>query len=72
MVLVFLGLAVGCGNEIEVDYDGPIADWPHWGGDQGATHHSPLNQITPENVAGLEVAWTHRSGDFFDGSGLPG
>jgi quinoprotein glucose dehydrogenase len=60
---------IGCGHEVEIDYAGPIADWPYWGGDQGAAHHSSLNQITPKNVGALEVAWTHRSGDFFDGSG---
>lgn len=49
--------------------DGPTAEWRHWGGDRGASHYSELTQITPENVADLEVAWTHRSGDFYDGSG---
>lgn len=59
----------GCGAGVDIDYSGPVADWPYWGGDQGASHHSPLDQITPENVGSLEVAWTHRSGDYFDGSG---
>ncbi|MAG30905.1 MAG: glucose dehydrogenase [Deltaproteobacteria bacterium] len=70
--LLLLAGAIGCGygdSGIEIDYDGPVADWPFWGGDRGAMHHSPLTQITPENVAHLEVAWTHRSGDFYDGSG---
>jgi quinoprotein glucose dehydrogenase len=44
-------------------------EWPVWGGDAGATHFSRLTDITPQNVASLEVAWTHRSGDFADGSG---
>lgn len=56
-------------SEIPIDYGGPTADWPFWGGDEGASHYSPLEQITPENVAALEIAWTHRSGDYFDGSG---
>ena len=67
--LVLIALAIGCGNQVEIDYDGPVADWPYWGGDQGASHYSPLDQITAENVTALEVAWTHRSGDFYDGSG---
>ncbi len=67
--LVMLVSLTGCRDETELDYDGPVADWPYWGGDQGATHYSPLDQITAENVADLEVVWTHRSGDFFDGSG---
>ena len=52
---------------------GPAAraanEWPVWGGDAGATHFSSLTDITPANVASLEVAWTHRSGDHADGSG---
>lgn len=44
-------------------------EWPVWGGDAGATHFSGLTDITPANVASLEVAWTHRSGDHADGSG---
>ncbi|HEB91508.1 MAG TPA: hypothetical protein ENI85_18175, partial [Deltaproteobacteria bacterium] len=60
---------VACDRHTEIDLTGPTAEWPWWGGDRGATHYSPLTQITRENVDRLEVAWTHRSGDFFDGSG---
>jgi quinoprotein glucose dehydrogenase len=45
------------------------SEWPYWGGDAGASHHSNLEEINPANVASLEVAWTHRSGDHADGSG---
>lgn len=45
------------------------AEWRYWGGNAGATHHSALQQITPDNVHQLEVAWIHRSGDHADGSG---
>ncbi len=62
-------VAAGCDRPLDLDYSGPTADWPHWGGDRGASHFSPLDQITPENVERLEVAWTHRSGDYDDGSG---
>ncbi len=37
--------------------------WPAYGGDAGGTRYSPLTQITPANVAGLEVAWTFRTGE---------
>ncbi len=39
------------------------AGWPAYGGDAGGTRYSPLTQITPANVAGLEVAWTFRTGE---------
>jgi quinoprotein glucose dehydrogenase len=37
--------------------DIPSGDWLHHGNDQGGTRFSPLEQITPENVSKLEVAW---------------
>lgn len=37
----------------------PAADWPTYGRDKGGQRHSPLAQITPANVAGLELAWTY-------------
>ena len=39
-------------------------DWPAYGATAGGTHYSAAAQLTPANVAGLEVAWQHRSGDF--------
>ncbi|MEO7274179.1 MAG: pyrroloquinoline quinone-dependent dehydrogenase [Vicinamibacterales bacterium] len=33
-------------------------EWPTTGGDAGASRHSPLLQITPDNVARLQPAWT--------------
>ncbi|MEJ2531135.1 MAG: pyrroloquinoline quinone-dependent dehydrogenase [Halioglobus sp.] len=39
------------------------AGWLYYGGDQGGRHFSPATQINRDNVADLEVAWVHRSGD---------
>ncbi|MBQ73970.1 MAG: glucose dehydrogenase [Gammaproteobacteria bacterium] len=38
-------------------------DWPFYGGSPGGGHFTSASQITVANVAGLEVAWIHRSGD---------
>jgi quinoprotein glucose dehydrogenase len=38
-------------------------DWPFVHGDPGATRHSPLAQITRDNVGRLEVAWRYHTGD---------
>ena len=38
-------------------------EWRYYGADQGATRFAPLDQITPENVGELKVAWTHHTGD---------
>ncbi|WCT74238.1 membrane-bound PQQ-dependent dehydrogenase, glucose/quinate/shikimate family [Sphingomonas naphthae] len=39
------------------------ADWPAYGGSYAARRFSPLSQITPGNVAGLERAWLIHTGD---------
>lgn len=39
------------------------ADWPTFGGQPGGGQYSPLAQIDRSNVARLERAWTHHSGD---------
>ena len=38
-------------------------DWAAWGRESGASRHSPLDEITPDNVSQLEVAWIYRTGD---------
>lgn len=38
-------------------------DWDHVGGDTHSTRFAALDQITPENVNELQVAWTYRHGD---------
>ena len=40
-----------------------VADWSRPDGSDGA-HHSPLTDITRDNVAHLEVAWSYRTGDW--------
>jgi len=39
-------------------------DWSVYLGDDSRSHYSTLSEITPENVSGLEVAWTYSSGDY--------
>jgi len=43
-------------------------DWPVFGGTTVNTHYSTLSQITPANVATLQVAWTYATHDEFKGS----
>ena len=37
--------------------------WSWYGGDPGGNRYSSLTQITRDNVADLEVAWTYRTGE---------
>jgi quinoprotein glucose dehydrogenase len=47
-------------------------DWPAWGGTAGGGHFSRGRQITPDNVAQLQLVWSHRSGDVREESGARG
>lgn len=40
------------------------ADWTNYGRTPDGTQFAPLDQITPDNVSKLQVAWTFRTGDF--------
>ena len=53
---------------------GQTIGWPAYGGADGGGHYTAAGQITPQNVERLELAWTHRSGDFREGviSGVEG
>lgn len=42
------------------------ADWLAYGGTHHATRYSTLDQITPQNVGGLQQAWEFRTGDMPD------
>jgi quinoprotein glucose dehydrogenase len=39
------------------------ADWPEYLGGADRAHYSPLQQITPDNVGALRVAWEFHTGD---------
>ena len=39
------------------------AGWPHWGNDAGGARHAAGTEITPANVADLEIAWRYATGD---------
>ncbi|HAI45588.1 MAG TPA: membrane-bound PQQ-dependent dehydrogenase, glucose/quinate/shikimate family, partial [Stenotrophomonas sp.] len=38
-------------------------DWMHWGNTTAGTRFAALDQITPDNVDQLQVAWTAHTGD---------
>lgn len=48
-----------------VVYEDPLVgeDWFAYGGNIHAQRYSPLDQITPQNVAELELIWEFRTGD---------
>ncbi len=54
-------------SDARVPASGP--DWPSFHGQVSGAKYSPLDQITPDNVGGLELAWRAETGDVSDGSG---
>lgn len=65
ILLIASGLAA-CRLE-SVDQHIAAVDWPAYGRDHGGSRFSPAAQITRDNVAGLEVAWVYRTGDWVPG-----
>jgi quinoprotein glucose dehydrogenase len=57
-----LATLLGCLSATTISAAGPLAgtDWPAFAGDDAGSHYSPLAQITPANVSGLELAWRYR------------
>lgn len=43
--------------------DAPAGEWHFYGRTPFGQRYSPLDQITPDNVAKLQPAWTYRTGD---------
>lgn len=43
--------------------DVPAGEWHYYGRTQFGQRYSPLDQITPDNVADLKPAWTYQTGD---------
>lgn len=60
LVVVALPLCAGA--------QGKSVDWPVYGGRSDNAHYSTLDQITPANVARLQIAWTYETHDEFKGS----
>jgi quinoprotein glucose dehydrogenase len=55
-------------SDLAITDNNVLAEWSSYGGNQQSNRYSPLNQININNVEQLELAWTHNSGDFSDGT----
>jgi len=56
-------LFFGAGCNVDRAAAPTMIDWVSYGGDPGGMGYSPLDQITPENISDLEVAWTYSTGE---------
>lgn len=48
--------------DVDIAFEASGAEWGAYGGTAAGNRYSTLDQLTPENAAGLEVAWTHDAG----------
>ncbi len=62
--LLVFGFSACTSSEVAPNAD----NWAVYGGNTDNTHYTTLSQISPENVATLEVAWTFDTGDASPGS----
>jgi quinoprotein glucose dehydrogenase len=62
--LVILFALVAAANASRAQQPADNSEWRVYGGDAGSRRHSPLDQITRENVKNLQVAWTWKSDNF--------
>jgi quinoprotein glucose dehydrogenase len=70
--IVIAAAWAGCGEEASPptpQRGGAPSDWPAYGRDPGGSRFAPLDEITPENVGHLELAWIHHTGDLPDSRG---
>ncbi|HSI51207.1 MAG TPA: membrane-bound PQQ-dependent dehydrogenase, glucose/quinate/shikimate family [Ideonella sp.] len=49
----------------------PAGDWQAYGRGAGGQRHSPLTELTPDNVGQLQVAWQMQTGDVRGQAGDP-
>ncbi|HEV2644391.1 MAG TPA: pyrroloquinoline quinone-dependent dehydrogenase, partial [Candidatus Elarobacter sp.] len=59
----FTSLVAGLAIPAAVFAQAPSGEWRDYGHDAAGTRFSPLTEITRDNVAGLTVAWTYRTGE---------
>ncbi|MGK2861385.1 MAG: pyrroloquinoline quinone-dependent dehydrogenase [Chitinophagaceae bacterium] len=61
LVIVILSITFfGCKNETSIS---DHSDWPAYAGNKDGNRYSTVDQINPENVSTLAVAWTFSSAD---------
>jgi quinoprotein glucose dehydrogenase len=59
--MLFTLLSAACTPATSISPSG--SDWPAYGGNALGSRYSTLTQINRSNVANLEVAWTHHTGE---------
>ena len=56
--------ALSCAIPLLAQSGAVNGEWRSYGGDEGSTRYSPLDQINRDNVKDLKIAWTWKSDNF--------
>jgi quinoprotein glucose dehydrogenase len=62
--LVLMVAAWSAASPVSAQTGARNGEWPHWGGDAGATRFAPLDRLTAGNVDSLRVAWRWSARNF--------
>ena len=62
LTFVFSGRLLAQGLDLATIRNPPADSWPTYHGDYSGKRHSPLTQITPQNVPSLALAWAFQTG----------
>lgn len=67
-ILSVLSLFPGCSSHDNKEPAGAGKDWPVYLGDHFSSHYSNLEEINPDNIDKLELAWVYHTGDDIAGN----
>lgn len=62
--ILWLCTFVGCNEETSKKDDKTYTTWSSYLGDSGRSHFTTLDQITPQNVSQLKIAWRYEAPDW--------
>jgi quinoprotein glucose dehydrogenase len=60
---ICLSLIASLSTILSVVAQSPDSEWHYYGGDEGGSRYSTLNQINRENVGNLRRVWTYHTGE---------
>src|SRR5450432_4316094 len=61
LMFLFSGRLMSQGLDPATIANPPADSWPSYHGDYSGRRHSPLTQITPQNVGSLALAWAFQT-----------
>jgi quinoprotein glucose dehydrogenase len=64
IIIISTFFLINCQGDTKVNQKKTYETWSSYLGDAGRSHFTTLNQITPDNVSQLQVAWSYEASDW--------